>query len=317
MLLLLLACAGPSDDTATPEACTVLVEGHLPAEGATDAYHRGPFEFQLSAPDPTAVATAAFAGTSSRSEDNTIVYYTPTTPLSQGESYTVDLSWCGGTDTLSFTTSDLGAPLTSDLVGRTWAFDLGQARIVTPEGMVAVLNLFPAEPLLLGVTATSDTEIAIIEGTGFLDALEQDYCAATTELPPGDFTEAPYFSVAAETASVQVGGVPVIVRDVTITGTFAADGSYVGGGTLESILDTRPLAPLVGGDEPGAACDTMISLGIRCEACPTDSEPYCIHLVADQITALEVPDVTVLPIVGNDCAGCADAPPEPDAVCAE
>lgn len=318
MLLLLLACGTKTDDTGSPTGpCSIVVEGTLPADGSAEAYYRGPFEFQLSAPDPTAVASASFAGTSSRSEDNTVVYYTPDAPLEPGQAYSVDLDYCGGSDALAFSTSALGTPLDTDLVGRTWAFDLASARIVTPEGMAAVLNMFPAEPLLLGVVAASDTELTIIEGTGFLDAIDQDYCAATTELPPGDFSEQPYFSVVAETAGVQVSGVPVTVRNVTITGTFAADGSEVGGGTLSSILDTRPLAPLVGGTEPGSACEVMISLGIVCEPCPTDSEPYCVTLIADQITAPEVPGVTVAPIAGTDCTGCEAGPPAPDATCAE
>ena len=74
-----------------------------------------------------------------------------------------------------------------------------------------------------------------------------------------------------------------------ISGTFAADGSYFGGGTLLGELDVRKLAPLledlIQSDDPAEACGLLLGFGVTCEACSSDSEPFCVALEVDSLTA--------------------------------
>ncbi|MDP2316214.1 MAG: Ig-like domain-containing protein [Pseudomonadota bacterium] len=323
-LVTLLACSGDSakDDTGPAPACAVTLEETVPVDAATDAYYRGAVEFPLSDPDPLATVSASFAGTLTRSEDGTVLSYTPDAPLTPNTAYTATLESCAGSTEIAFTTSGLGTALADPaaLIGRTWSFDLAAARLVSPEGMNLVLSSVPQQPLLIGVTAVDADTLDIIEGSSLVvdgEPLTQEYCFATTDLPGAEFAESPYFHLSAAAATVAVGGAPVTVSDLVITGTFSVDGTFIGGGTLSGILDTRNMGVLVGDEgNPSAACDLMVSAGIRCGDCP-DGERYCLDLLADQITAPEVAGFTVTPVAGVDCEGCADGPPAEDAVCAE
>jgi hypothetical protein len=323
LALLLAACSGdaaPTDDTAAV-TCTVTVKESVPEQGATDAYYRGAVEWRLSDPDPLATVEASFAGTLSRSEDGEVLSYVPDAPLTPNTAYSATLSYCGGTEDLSFTTSADGAPVTDvdGLLNRTYSFDLAAARIVSPEGMNLVLSSVPQQPLLIGVVAIDGDTLDLIEGGSVVDGdvQAQDYCLATTDLPGAAFAESPYFRLEADTATVSVGGAPVTVTGMVITGTFAADGTYLAGGTLSGLLDTRNMGVLVGDvGNPSAACDLMVQAGIRCGDCP-DGGRYCLDLVADQILAPELPGFTMAGVDGVGCEGCADGPPADDAVCEE
>ncbi|MES2644845.1 MAG: Ig-like domain-containing protein [Myxococcota bacterium] len=319
LVLALSACSGDKAPEDTAPACEVTVKETVPASAATGVYYRAAVEFHLSSPDPLATVSASFAGVQSTSTDGTIVYYTPSAPLGQNTAYTATLASCAGDTEVAFTTSADGAPLAdeSTLLNRTWSFDLAAARIVSPEGMSLVLSSVPQQPLLIGVVSIDSGTLDLIEAGSIANAetQTQDYCLATTDLPGADFSESPYFHLTAPVATVSVGGAPVTVSDMVITGTFAADGTYIAGGTLSGTLDTRGMGVLVGDEgNPSAACDLMVQAGIRCGDCP-DGERYCLELDADQILAPEVSGFTISPVDGVNCAGCADGPPADDAVC--
>ncbi|MDP2309915.1 MAG: Ig-like domain-containing protein [Pseudomonadota bacterium] len=318
-LACLLACSGDKDPVDTAPACEVTLEETVPAADATNAHYRAAVEFHLSDPDPLATVSASFAGVMSTSENGEIIYYTPSAPLAPNTAYTATLESCAGSTALAFTTSGDGAPLAdpNTLLNRTWSFDLAAARIVSPEGMSLVLSSVPQQPLLIGVVAIDGATLDFIEGGSIAnaDTQSQDYCLATTDLPGAEFGESPYFDLSAPVARVSVGGAPVTVNNLVITGTFAADATYIAGGTLSGILDTRNMGVLVGDPgNPAAACDLMVSAGIRCGDCP-DGERYCLDLEADQILAPEVSGFTISQVDGVNCAGCLDGPPAEDAVC--
>ncbi len=105
-----------------------------------------------------------------------------------------------------------------------------------------------------------------------------------------------------------MAGYSVTIDDLLISGTFAPDGSYFGGGTLSGLIDTRPLVSLVFDDEDddNAICDFILGFGVSCVACPNGDGDYCLELkavdlVADQLTS----DVET--IAYEDChLECAD-----------
>ena len=47
-----------------------------------------------------------------------------------------------------------------------------------------------------------------------------------------------------------------------------------------------------------------INFGAECEACPSDGQPFCLTLVADQILAEQLDGVTLVEVGGNNCMGC-------------
>jgi hypothetical protein len=326
LLLPLLLTACPAEDKAedtsggeTP-GCEVIIDSTVPSSGAIDADYRAPIEFQLSAADPTAVASSDIAGTSTVINDGETVVFTPSAALAPNTTYTVTLDYCGGTSPLSFTTSELGGALEGDLTGNTYALALGDARIVEPAGIGAVLSGYLTQDILVGVQTVSETNIQMVGAIGIEGASPpaQDYCDPTIDFPDATFTEAPYFQIGPQDTALSVAGYTIEIGNLEITGTFAPDGSYFGGGTLSGTIDTRPLAPLLddSGDE-GAICSLAVSFGAACTACPSDGEPFCLTLVADQITAVQVEGTVLVEVAGNDCAGCESGPPAEDAVCAE
>jgi hypothetical protein len=324
---LLTACpADKADDTAgtdtDPEGCDVEIDETIPTSGAIDADYRASVEFHLSDPDPTATATSSVAGTSWRNADNDIVYFTPDAALAPSTPYTVSLTYCAGTADLAFSTSSLGTSISDPegtLKDKTFELLLGDARIVEPDGIGSVLSSYLTQAILVGVVSV-DTDIQMMGAIGKEDVspAAQDYCDPTIPFPSADFSQQPFFQIGPETTTLAVAGYEITIEDLAISGTFAADGSYFGGGELSGTIDTRPLAPLLddSGDE-GAICELAVSFGAACENCPSDGQPFCLTLVADQIQADVVSGVVLAEVIGNDCEGCESGPPAPDAVCAD
>ncbi len=310
------------DDTGTgPVGCEVTIEETLPVPDSISADYRADIEFHLSDPDSTATITSTIAGTTTLLDDGETVVFNPTDSLASSTAYAVTLDYCGGSATLNFTTSALGTELAepSILVGRTYALDLRNARIVEPAGIGSVLTSYLEQVILVGVSSVSDTEIEML-GAIAKEAVEppaQEFCDPSIPFPPAAFTQ-PFFQIGPETTTLSVAGYALEVGDLEISGTFAADATYFGGGVLAGTIDTRPLAPLLddSGDE-GAICDLAISFGAVCEACPADGEPFCLTLVADQIVGAEVEGTTLVTVAGTDCEGCTEGPPAEDAVCAD
>lgn len=302
--------AKDSEDGTTP-ACETTIKGTYPADGAMDAYYRTTIEFELSEADTTAVVTAPFAGTQSTSEDGKTVIFTPTDALSASTSYDVTLDYCGGTATISFTTSALGGPVeASSLLGRTYLLDLSSATITEPPNVGDILKNYLTVGILTGVTEASQTSLTMLGAleNGDTTGNDQDYCTPTIPFPAADFSGNPYFEIAGDSVVISVSDYDVELRNLKIGGTFAADGSYYGGATLEGTVDTRAFDSLAGG-ETGAVCDLVSSFGVECEACAGDGEPYCLSIKARDIVANEVGGLEVVQIDGSDCAGCTAGVP--------
>ncbi len=320
--LLITACtgedkAGETGDTAGTDSCDVTIKSTLPAANAVDANYRAAIEFNLSAADPTAMASSSVAGTTTLVDDGETVIYTPNAPLEPSTAYTVTLDYCGGTADLMFTTSSDGTPLTDVqvLVDRTYALDLAGARILEPAGVGTVLTSYLTQDILVGVKTVDATSIQMIGAIGVEGSSppEQNYCDPSIPFPSADFSAQPYFQIGPQTTTLAVAGYEIEIGNLEITGTFAADASYFAGGTLSGTIDTRPLAPLLGEDgedsDEGAICDLAVSFGATCTACPADGEPFCLTLVADQIVAEEVAGETLVIVTDSDCPDCENTAP--------
>ena len=298
-LLVLTGCTDPILPQDTEPTCETTIPSTWPDNGAVGVYHRGAVEFTLSEPDPTAVVLADFEGVQSTREGGLVVVYTPTEPLEPLTTYEVSLDYCRGTPSISFTTSALGSALSEDidLEGRVYAADMTDLRYLSGDGVGQIVTTFIGDELLLQVveaTATSfqlRTALALDGG-----ALTQDPCGRTVDLPSADFSDAPYFSHEASDVEVEAYDTTLFLEDFSAAGTFASDGTWVGGISASVTLDTREVAELLG----LAAEDICLlagNVGLECEDCE-DGYPYCGTLVLQDMVAeevdIEVVEITVL-----------------------
>jgi len=305
------SCGEKEDTGPTEQPCGVGIDETIPADGATDAYYRADIEFQLDDPDESGATVALtqggteVAGTSWLSEDSETVYFTPDAPLSPGTAYTATLTYCTGEASIDFTTSALGQPLTADLLTNTYVIDLATARFVEPPGVGDLIGEFVAMNVLVGVTEVSDTSITMMGALSVEGGTDQDYCTPTFDFPAADFSESPYFAVIADEITLSVAGYDIPLKDLEVSGTFAADGSYFGGAVLGGTVDARDIIEMI--DEVDTwedACALTESFGAPCVACD-DGVAACLTLLADQIVAEQNPG-QVLDVVGEKDPRCKE-----------
>jgi hypothetical protein len=311
---LLAACGGKNTDTGdtAPQGCGVTIYESVPATDAADHYYRAPVEFHLTGADDSAVATLtdasgeAVAGTSSLSDDATVVYFEADASLAPSSSYTAGLTYCSGDASVAFSTSTLGGDIDAsiDLTGNTYALDLASARFVRPEGVGVLLQQYVTQEILAGVTSVSDTAITMlgsiaVEGS---DPATQDYCTETFDFPEADFSEAPFFVLGPATTPLTIAGFSVNIGDMLVSGTFAADGSYFGGGVLSGEIDGREVSDAFDEIEDAEAlCALAASVGASCEACTADGEVLCLSIEVDQITASAIDGLELVEVAASDC----------------
>jgi hypothetical protein len=299
---------GPGGDVG----CGVEVETTFPADQTPNAYYRSAIEWQLSDADATAVASltdssgAAVAGTSTVDPDTDVVYFTPSEALASGATYTASLSFCAGNPSISFTTSELGGAVDeASLVGMAYEVNLNDARFIEPAGVADLLLSQLENSIIIGVDAvTPGSSIQMIGAISGDGVSTQDYCTPTIDFPEASFTESPYFSIGPKDTDLTVAGVTLTISQLVLNGTFAPDGSYIGGAELSGELDARVLAPVLGDlieeSDPDYVCDLVAGFGVSCEACSSDGELYCISVLADSITATQQTE-SVQEVAEEDC----------------
>jgi hypothetical protein len=315
-LLALAACPAPGDDkpiddtgpfsdddtgdtdtdTDTDVPCEASVLSMEPLDGATAVYYRDPLIVSFEGDGSSAAFTLTDAGGVETSFDAAWteggVQAELATVLAANTTYTLTVDVCGATSSSSFTTSSLGAPLTvtpEELLGRTYVFRLSEADITQPSFLDIVASSYLTVPLLISVTASDETTIDLIGGLGELEN-DGSYTQLTSEetwdFPAGDFSAQPYFEAYAESIVITFSGIDIPIEQFHLSGTFTADGSRIERGVGSGLGDSRNMGPLVmrEADDYGAICEIAAAAGVECEPC-SDGEPYCIYIVAEQITA--------------------------------
>ncbi len=280
-------------DTAVDAACDIEIDSTYPEDGADDFYYRASIEFNLSDPDtsgPT-ITVDGVSGTTSYSDDNETIYFTPDAPLDPSTEYTATLSFCRGDSSITFSTSSLGEDISTDLLCKTYVVDFDSANFIEPATLGSMIGgLIPVD-VLLSVMDVTDTTITIMgaiseEGS---DPPVQDLTTPTIYFPEADFTDAPYFQVGPSTTTISVDVYSVPLYDLMISGTFAADGSSYGGGVLSAEIDARDIYMFLsdyGVADAQGLCDMSSDmLGVDCVSCSSDGEQLCLYLLADQIEA--------------------------------
>ena len=315
----LLACSGDKNgDSGDANAglCDITVDSTYPVAGSTNFYIQDSLEFELSDDDSTATAVlkdssgADVAGTSS--VDGDTVTFAPSAALMPNSSYTAELSYCGSPEPVSvaFTTSDLGEALTADLVGKTYAVDLGSGNFVQPAGVGELIGGLLENDILIGIKSVDGDTMGIRGALSVEESSAQDYCSETLEqFPDADFSAAPYFEIPQGDVTISVAGITATIQGLSVSGTFAADGSYFGGGELMGQLDARELVDVVaeaGLDAESAdeICNLLLGFGVQCVAC-SDGEPYCATLEVNRLVADETGETLGLVCEGDCHESCS------------
>ena len=274
-------------DTVIP--CETVAIATTPEDGTTDFYYRDTLGVTFS--DDASGATIQILDASGVEVPSTVAWgdgnfqaeVTPTEPLDGDAQYQLHIAVCEYTGDVLFTTSAYGSPLAEEaagLVGNTYVLDLSQADILQPEGLGYLLAAYLTEPILLGVDHADESVIGMVGAQGFKKN-DGTYKQVGTEVwifPDADFTTSPYFAASTPEISIDYADVAIPIENFSLAGTFAADGSKIGGGWASGLGDTRNMGPLLElGDDPGAVCTLISALGLSCETC-SDGEPYCVFL---------------------------------------
>ncbi len=290
-------------DTSVP--CEVTVGNASIAEGAMNVYYRDTLTLSFSGDAVAAGAVVAIRDASgadasaalSWSEGNVQASFALT--LAPSTPYTLHAEVCGVTTDIPFTTSSLGEPLTGaaeDLVGHTYVFRLSDSEITDPRFLDALAGTYLTVPLLITVTMADASSIDLLGALGELrdDGTYRQLRGETTwDFPVADFSAAPYFSASAERIVIPYAGIEIPVEDFTLSGTFTSDGTELAEAIVTGLGDSRDMGALLGqADDPNAMCSLAAAAGVECEPCG-DGEPYCLHIVAEEINAQYLPGVSI------------------------
>lgn len=328
---LALAACGDKDGTDTGgnvggadgdggESCEVSVDSTFPEADASDHYYLAAVEFELSDPDSTATLTvtdasgAEVAGSVTTNDDGDVLYFEADGGFDPSSTYTATASICGGelNPSISFSTSELGTARDCDLTGKSYVVDLNNARFVEPEGVADLLLSQLENNILLGVSGYADSDYLDIVGAISVDGgTEQDFCTESIDFSGVDFSMDPTFNAGPADTTFSVAGYDIVINQLQISGTFAPDCSYFGGGVLAGELDARLLAPLLlellDTDDPDYICELLVGFGVNCGACSSDGEEYCLTILADSLVATEL-GTEIECVDESDChAQCAES----------
>ncbi|MCB9663087.1 MAG: hypothetical protein H6732_03170 [Alphaproteobacteria bacterium] len=297
------------DDGPWELGCRERLVEVAPGDGAERWYWRTPPRFTVTQPWEGYQAQLSTSdgllipSTLEVSDDGLTYTVRPDEALAPDAEHVLELEDCDGRTELRFTTSTLGLPLeggTSSLSGRTWQLDLARATWLQPGGFGPTLGGFlESAPILVGVRLATDDVVRWIgtNGTGGTGGITQSIKYPTWAFPTVPFGEAPYFEV--ETAGIElaVGDSLLPISELRFTGTFSADGTRIGGATLSGSGDTRFAGGAAGNAaDPGAFCQLAEGLGVQCEPC-ADGKPYCMTVEVVDLSAPEVPGLTLVPVI--------------------
>ena len=289
------------------DACRHRVVTTQPEDTSTGWYWRDPLELFVSTDQHERYETYLIDENGIRlavepewSVEGLSATLTPPGGLQANHTYSWHVHDCLEDGVVTFTTSELGEPLSggaSSLTDRTFLLDLASADWTEPPGLGPVLALYFTTPVLLGVEVATVESIDFLGAPGAVDALAgviQDRQAPTWDFGATPFVDAPFFEAEVDEVVFAFEGTSVVVHGFHLEGTFSASGETFGGGLLTGQADTRHLGMLLGDpDNMGAMCDYAQKLGIFCDPC-TDGESYCLDMTVQDLEGVWVPGLELV-----------------------
>jgi hypothetical protein len=332
LALPLIACPvprGDDDDASVDIRYPIVVEIHPISDGELFYQSNVWAEFDI-APDSATVSVsdaggAAVPGTLESASNGRLWSFDPTDDLTPDTAYSMTILW-SPTDVedgieIDFFTGPHGTPVidATDMIGRVFNIDLASATFTEPPGVGAILgSQLEGVAILFTPTEESSFEPGDQPGLHIIGALgeesggtvTQEACTETlafTYGTDGQFGTAddhpatwddPLLEIGPTNLPLSIQGIEATIQDLIITGTFHPDLDDMRGGTFSGKIDTRPLAPELDPDGGEDAICTLVyeTVGVECEECGGDNPgPFCLTLVAENISALQVPDLVLVP----------------------
>ena len=318
VLLFLASCAPkPIDPDAvddTPgETCSFGVSLVEPADGALDEYYRRTIRVTLDEDDTdwsVSVLDADGNAVSTAPVESTANHIALLPELQPNSQYTVQIDYCGGQTTTSFTTSDVGTPIDeTTLDGSVFIVDLNSPSILKPENVdESVLSVF--DTFTAGVRLDYANDIMRMTAALMLDEDTQDSCSRTLTFPFDVAWDNPTLSFGKDRFSFPWEDQEVEINNLAGSGTILPDMSGFEGMRVRGWIDVRELNGILPGFEDAEddeICDLAAGLGLICEPCGGQTDlPYCITIsfedMVGTITAAELLDITAEDVAQNpDC----------------
>jgi len=291
-------CDETGDDTGEPEPdplpCTADINDVDPADGSTGWLYRDVLTVEFDEiPEFDSVrlelvddAGTEVAFTTEWNEEHSLEVYL-TAELTGSTTYILTAG-CKNEVSTTFQTSVYGASMdveNADLIGNTYELDLPGANFTEPPAVGALLGSFLTAPLLANVEAADAESLTLRIAQGYWDDegnVFQNPYETTYPFPAADFTSAPYFAADTERIDIAYGDSNIPIENMHLEGTFAPDGSSMGGAWFGGLVNTSEMAPLLelgSVDEPDVICEYLSVFGLSCEACG-DGTPYCLYIEA-------------------------------------
>jgi len=284
----------------------------FPLDGSIDAYYRTSVEAWTSDVEPNATLEvfdpAGLLVLGTTSDVNGILTFVPDLPLAPLTTYDASLTWSCGVEPWTFTTSEIGGVVDpTDVVGTTYLVDLAAGRWVEPVGIGPLIGLLLEGGVFLDAQ-TADPDLSFLTAAEDPATGLQDMCIETNGTAPVPFVDNPYFVLNPLLVEIDVDGAGMVLDQGVMTGSFSPDAGYIDGVVLEGIIDSRPLVPLIGGNDDYDVCDLVMTFGVSCTACPLDGVPVCLPIYVDQLIATEVPGFNVVSRAVPDIAADPSCP---------
>ncbi len=197
----------------------------------------------------------------------------------------------------------------ADVVGNDYHVDLTTAEFVEPPGIGVLLSKYMGEiHLAFHVTALDgDANTAELfstqvtpDGAGYV----QDLCLATQDLSASAVWMNPALEMTYDELVIGVMDAQCLMTGLVNKYSFEDGGETFVAGTMVGLLDTRCLDETIDPKfGPGAACDLLGSMGIKCVACDDGTGEFCLGLVTDSITGAKADVFGNDPETGDDFTG--------------
>ncbi len=305
----MLACEEESADSAVEE-CEIEIRETFPEADGTDAWWKSGVSWHLNQvhPGPVELRVDDRVVEHTWNADRTTVSTDGGGLLRPDASHSASLTYCRGSVTLHFETSEVGLPMTAAPVEGAWTLLHSEGRIVVPEGVGAALSPYICDPTLWMVgLASTEPEVAIGVNA---DPPEQDVCSAEPaprvgwEDLSGSFSSLPGFSLEGEGVQLTDGlvGCGFNANQLTFTGEFAPDGRGFVGDLVGQAAEVDWAWMMDTGWGFGSLCDALAGFGYDCVTC-ADGSPDCIEFHVLDIPGVptsELPDETVWEVITRD-----------------
>ncbi|MFK7927723.1 MAG: hypothetical protein AB8H79_06025 [Myxococcota bacterium] len=321
-----ISCGSVDDPVFTDGEACLFLQTVFPVDGEPRAYFRTPIDVSFSEPLPESATlelldtTGQIVPAEVRAEGR-VQSLVLEQPLIPGQTYALESRYvCQDQPVVrryEWTVGEVGSPVQPDVwSGQTYVLDLSDRtfnRWVQPRrnDFGAFISRFVGPKLRLRTVAVNG-DVSLTLAVQDVETAEQHLCAeAVQETDTVHQTQNPAFQVGPVDFALRtpVSDVRVDVFDVKVKGSFSPDGTYLGGVSLQMLLDVGPLGDMFGDSQP--VCASLASATERdCVPCPRGGSLTCFALEVDNVRAQALESEVLVDVCADEVCiadpDCAD-----------